>query len=117
MLVMLAVIFLTACNSQDYSFNKVMNIPKEANKKTESGLRLQLIQDKKNISYIVYRGGNNVKADLEPEGETLKVNFSESAEGEESAITYVYRLKKESKYNTIEVLINGESVGFDNVTG
>lgn len=112
-------LFLAACDKSTLSLSEVTNVPVDIQDKMEVDYRLQLINDGKDLytSYIVYRTAEKVTTDLEMQGDTVKIKLDETNLQDGAAEPHVYKLTLDPEHGVIEVLVNGQSTPFDNITG
>lgn len=114
-LFMLTLTILGACNTSTLSISEIAVVPDEVQKKIISDDKLQLINDGKDTFYIVFYSKGIAHADLEVQGDILKIKFEETNPSNEVAEQYVYKITKDPKQEIIEVYINGKSTHFDHV--
>ena len=112
---MLTLTILGACNTSTLSISEIAVVPDEVQKKIISDDKLQLINDGKDTFYIVFYSKGIAHADLEVQGDILKIKFEETNPSNEVAEQYVYKITKDPKQEIIEVYINGKSTHFDHV--
>ncbi len=75
-LFMLTLTILGACNTSAFSISEIAVVP-EVRKKIISDDKLQLISDGKDTFYIDFYSKGMAHADLEVQGDTLKIKFEE----------------------------------------
>ena len=114
-LFMLTLTILGACNTSTLSISEIAVVPDEVQKKIISDDKLQLINDGKDTFYIVFYSKGIAHADLEVQGDILKIKFEETNPSNEVAEQYVYKITKDPEQEIIEVYINGKSTHFDHV--
>ncbi|MGE7915329.1 hypothetical protein [Lysinibacillus xylanilyticus] len=115
-LVMLTLTILGACKkTSTLSISEIAVVPAEVQKKIISDEKLQLINDGKDTFYIVFYSKGIAHADLEVQGDTLKIKFEETNPSDDVVEQYVYKITKDPEQEIIEVYINGKSTHFDNV--
>ncbi|MFJ8462188.1 peptidylprolyl isomerase [Lysinibacillus xylanilyticus] len=114
-LFMLTLTILGACNTSTLSISEIAVVPDEVQKKIISDDKLQLINDGKDTFYIVFYSKGIAHADLEVQGDILKIKFEETNPSNEVAEQYVYKITKDPEQEIIEVYINGKSTHFDYV--
>ena len=85
-------------------------------KKLIQTMMLQLIYDGEDIAYIVYQSTGTVVTDLEVQGDTLKVKLDETNKQDDVIEQRVYKFTLDPEHEVIDVLINGKSKAFDNVS-
>lgn len=109
-------ILLAACQSapKNVSMSELETVPDGVDKAIDLESSLQLINKGEMTSYIVYQPKGPVTADLEEEGDTVNINFTN--EKGDNIIRHVYELTMDEKHDTLEVLVNGKPVSFDVVT-
>lgn len=107
----------TACQSSTLHFSELSTIPSEVQQKIDSSYTVQLINDGGEIYYIIYHSKELVTAEIEAEGERIKVQIEEAEQQNDEGIKqYVYKLTLDPEHDIIEAFINGESTPFDQVT-
>ena len=111
------VLILAACNSSELSISEIQTVPNNVQDKINFDYTLQLINDGENMAYIIFHSKGTVTADLETKGDTLIVKLDSTNKDNNELKQYVYKLTLDPEHNTIEVLVNGQSTPFDNVTG
>jgi len=112
-------ILLVSCkanSSEDYSLQKTEDPPAEVKENIKHS-RLELIYDKDHIPYIIFQGGKNTKAEINENGDSLEINFIQSAEEQDVGVLHVYKLKKKPKFERLNIFVDGEPTGFDSITG
>ncbi|MEX3743850.1 MULTISPECIES: peptidylprolyl isomerase [Lysinibacillus] len=114
-LFMLTLTILGACNTSTLSISEIAVVPDEVQKKIISDDKLQLINDGKDTFYIVFYSKGIAHADLEVQGDILKIKFEETNPSNEVAEQYVYKITKDPEQEIIEVYINGKFTHFDYV--
>ncbi|MFZ0443200.1 MAG: hypothetical protein WAM95_00815, partial [Bacillus sp. (in: firmicutes)] len=77
---------------------------------------LQLIYDGEDIAYVVYQSNGTVVTDLEVQGDTLKVKLDKTNKQDDVIEQRVYKFTLDPEHEVIDVLINGKSKSFDNVS-
>lgn len=117
-LVLFASFLLTACNNDSkLSISELENVPDDVQAAIDSESTLQLINEGKNIAYVVFQSNGEVITDLEEQGDTLKIKLDRKKGNDDVIVHHVYKLTLDKKHKTIDVLINGESKPFDTITG
>jgi len=115
--VFFSILILSACNSSKLSFSEVENVPQKFEKYIDSDLKLQLINEGTKGSYIIFHSSGDIKADLDPQDNILTIIFKELNPQDNVVKRNVYYLTTDSEHDTINVLVNGEEMPFDEVTG
>ena len=110
-------LILAACNSSELSISEIQTVPNNVQDKIDFDYTLQLITDGENMAYIIFHSKGTVTTDLETKGDTLIVKLDSTNKDNNELKQYVYKLTLDPKHNTIDVLVNGKSTPFDNVTG
>ena len=109
---------LASCNPLELSISEIQNVPNDVQDKVNSDYTLQLITDGENMAYIIFYTKRTVTADLETKDDTLIVKLENTDKGKNELQQFVYKLTWDTtEHDTIEVLVNGQSTPFDNVTG
>lgn len=115
-LLMLITSITVACNTSTLSMSEIDIVPNDVQEKIDSNYVLQLIYDGEDIAYIVYQSNGTVVTDLEVQGDTLKVKLDETNKQDDVIEQRVYKFTLDPEHEVIEVLINGKSKAFDNVS-
>ena len=74
------------------------------------------LYDGEDIAYVVYQSTGTVVTDLEVQGDTLKVELDETNKQDDVIKQRVYKFTLDPEHEVIDVLINGKSKAFDNVS-
>ncbi|WP_068984323.1 hypothetical protein [Lysinibacillus xylanilyticus] len=114
-LFMFTLTILGACNTSTLSISEIAVVPDEVRKKIISDDKLQLISDGKDTFYIDFYLKGMAHADLEVQGDTLKIKIEETNPSDDVAEQYVYKIIKDPEQEIIEVYINGKSTHFNHV--
>ena len=110
-------IILVACNSSELSITEIQSIPTKVQDRINLDYTLQLINDGKKNAYIIFQSSGAVTAELEVIENILNIKLDSVNEENNELKHYVYKLTRgDATYDTIDVLVNGESTPFDNVT-
>ncbi|KPN89422.1 hypothetical protein [Lysinibacillus sp. ZYM-1] len=117
LLFILVVLILTACHSSSLSISKIERVPKKVQAVIEENSTLQMINNGKGISYIVFRSKGTVSANLETQDDTLIVKLDVTNQQDNPMEQHVFKLTLDPNYDTIDIQINGASTTIDNVTG
>lgn len=116
-LLIFAATLLVACNSSTLSTcGKIDIVPNGVQEKIDSNYTLQLIFDGEDMAYIVYQSNGTVVTDLETEAGILKVKLDVTNKQADVVEQHVYKLTLDPEHEAINVLINGTSTPFDNVS-
>ncbi|WP_107947938.1 peptidylprolyl isomerase [Lysinibacillus parviboronicapiens] len=110
-------IFLTACNSSALSISEIEIVPNKVQGVIDDNNTLQIINEGKNISYIVFRSKGIVTTDLETQGDTLIIKLDVTNQHDNAVKQHVYKLTLDPNLDTIDIRINGKSTVIDSVTG
>lgn len=78
---------------------------------------LQLINEGEDSAYVVYQFEAVVTADIEEDGETIKVNLNVAEEGNDVSEQTIYKLTLNEDHEIIEVFVDGEATPIDVVSG
>ncbi|WP_339164281.1 peptidylprolyl isomerase [Siminovitchia sp. FSL W7-1587] len=114
--VTLVILILSACNSSALSFSEIENVPNHVQDRIDSNLKLQLINDGEKGSYIIFHSSGDVETDLETQGDKVTLKLNETNLAEDAVKQHTFYLTTDPEHDVIEVLVNGESIPFDNVT-
>ncbi|WP_416147985.1 peptidylprolyl isomerase [Salipaludibacillus sp. HK11] len=112
----MVVLILSACNSSKLSFSEIENVPNNVQDKVDSNLKLQSITDGGKGKYIVFHSIGDVETDLETQGDTVKIKFNVTNLQDDVVKQNTYYLTTGAEHDVIDVLVNGESIPFDNAT-
>ena len=115
-LLMLITSITVACNTSTLSMSEIDIVPNDVQEKIDSNYVLQLIYDGEDIAYVVYQSNGTVVTDLEVQGDTLKVKLDETNKQDDVIEQRVYKFTLDPEHEVIDVLINGKSKAFDNVS-
>ncbi|MFJ7826076.1 peptidylprolyl isomerase [Psychrobacillus sp. NPDC096623] len=111
-------LILAACNSSELSISEIQSVPNKVQKGINSDYTLQLINEGENTAYILFQSKETVTAELEVKDNILNIKLEKSNQENNELKQYVYKLTRgEAEYDTINVLVNGQAMPFDNVTG
>ncbi|MCA0147260.1 hypothetical protein LCD52_00505 [Rossellomorea vietnamensis] len=120
-LAILVLSILTACSSSKdsstLSFSKVKTVPADVQNKIEPEYTLQLMDEGKKGSYIVFQSSGEVETEVESKDDTVTIKFNTSESKENVVEQHVYYLTRDQGQDVIHVLVDGEPAVFDNVTG
>ena len=115
-LLILTTAITVACNTSTLSMSEIDIVPNDVQEKIDSNYVLQLIYDGEDIAYVVYQSTGTVVTDLEVQGDTLKVELDETNKQDDVIKQRVYKFTLDPEHEVIDVLINGKSKAFDNVS-
>ena len=115
-LLMLITAITVACNTSTLSMSEIDIVPNDVQEKIDSNYVLQLIYDGEDIAYVVYQSTGTVVTDLEVQGDTLKVKLDETNKQDDVIKQRVYKFTLDPEHEVIDVLINGKTKAFDNVS-
>ena len=115
-LLMLITAITVACNTSTLSMSEIDIVPNDVQEKIDSNYVLQLIYDGEDIAYVVYQSTGTVVTDLEVQGDTLKVKLDETNKQDDVIKQRVYKFTLDPEHEVIDVLIDGKSKAFDNVS-
>lgn len=115
--VLFTILILSACNASKLSFSEIENIPQKFEEHIDSDLKLQLINDGTKGSYVIFHSNGEIKADVDPQDNIVNIIFNELNPQDDDVKRNIYYLTTDSKHDTINVLVNGKEMPFDNVTG
>ncbi|MEZ0480400.1 hypothetical protein [Planococcus sp. SSTMD024] len=116
--ILASTLLLAACSStpSTLSFSELEMAQEELQNVIDPTAQLQLINEGKDIAYVVYQFAEVVAADIEEDGETVKVNLN-VAEEDDPPETTVYKLTLDENHEIIEIFVNGKSTPIDVVSG
>lgn len=111
-------VLLVGCSSEQLSVVEVQSVPGEVQDVIDLDAGLQLIQDGEEVKYILYKNHKVVTADVQLDGDTLKVMLTHHEDERSGEVQYMFKVTDgKAKYEAINVFIDGEEATFDNVTG
>lgn len=113
--VLLFMLILSACNTSHLAFSEIEVVPDDVQGVMNPDLTLQLLQDGKRAYYIMYHSNGDIEAELEEQGDTLTIKFDELDPSDTNKQQHVYHLVTDRNHDVIDVMVNGESTGFDEV--
>src|SRR4051812_9196537 len=116
LLLIVTTAILVACNTSTLSKSELDIVPSNVQDKIDSNYELQLIYDEKDIAYIIYQSKGEIITGLETQGNTLKVKLDETNKQDDVIEHHVYKLTLDPEHEVLDVLINGKSKPFDNVS-
>ena len=100
------------------SISEIQSVPNNVQAGINSDYTLQLINEGENTAYILFQSKGTVTAELEVKGNIINIKFDKANQENNELKQYVYKLiRGEAKYDTINVLVNEQTMPFDNVTG
>lgn len=112
-----AILIISACNSSQLSFSEIESVSQIVEEHIDFDLKLQLINDGTKGSYIIFYSKGDIEADLDPQDNIINIEFNELHSQDDDVKRNVYYLTTDSRHDTIIVLVNGEEMSFDEVTG
>ena len=117
-LILFLTLILAACNSSELSISEIQSVPNKVQEGVNSDYTLQLINEGENTAYILFQSKGTVTAELEVKDNILNIKLNKANQENNELKQYVYKLTRgEAEYDTINVLVNGQTMPFDNVTG
>lgn len=114
--VLFAMLILSACNSSKLSFREIENVPRKIEEHIDSNLKLLSINDGTKGYYIIFHSNGEIEADLDPQDNIVNIIFNELNPQDKDIKRNVYYLTIDSTHDTINVLVNGEEIPFDEAT-
>ncbi|WP_421377946.1 peptidylprolyl isomerase [Bacillus salacetis] len=115
--IMIMISVLTACTSSTLSFSEIENVPSSVQDRVYSNLKLQMIEDGEKGFYIIFQSGGVVETDVKTEGDTVTVILDTPSSQKDVKKQNTYYLTTDPIHKEISVLVNGEPVPFDSITG
>lgn len=111
-------LILAACNSSESSISEIQGVPNKVQVGVNSDYTLQLINEGENTAYILFQSKGIVTAELEVKDNILNIKLDKAKQENNELNQYVFKLTRgEEEYDTINVLVNGQPMPFDNATG
>ena len=116
LLILFVLLLLSACSpSSKLSFSEIEIVPNNVQEKIDSSLKLQSITDSGKGNYIVFHSNGEVQTDLETNGDTVTIKFNETNLRDDLVKQNTYYLTLDPEHDVIDILVNGESTGFDRI--
>lgn len=113
-----SLVIVTGCQSQAALLAEQTKVAKKVSETIDDEAALQLINDGSKGSYVVLRSTGDVEYNAFVRNKKAIIHFTVSNEDDEAEINeYIYYLKEDSAYDTIQVLVNEKEVAFNVVTG
>ena len=108
---------LVGCQLQTELLAEKGNVAKKVTEKLDDDGMLQLIYDGSKGVYVVLRSTGNVQYNAFVRNKKATIQFTISDENDDDDLEeFIYYLKEESTYDTIQVFINDKEVPFNVVT-
>lgn len=119
LVILVTTTLLSACSSttSTLSFSEIEMVQQELQNVIDPTAQLQLINEGEDIAYVVYQFAEVVAADIEEDGETIKVNLNVAEEGNDVSEQTIYKLTLNEDHEIIEVFVDGEATPIDVVSG
>lgn len=114
--IFLAIFILSACNSSKLSFSEIENVPQKIEEHIDHDLKLQSINDGTKGSYIIFHSNSEIDASIDTKGSIVNIKFDELNTKNKDIKPNVFYLTIDSKHDTINVIVNGEKIPFDEAT-
>lgn len=116
-LILFTFIFFTACTSTPVSeISEIESLPDTFQDRVDPDLTLQLFNDDGEGHYIVFHSSGEVEADVDVQDDTLLINLTETPLDSEAVFQHTFYLTTSPDVEEIDVLINGETMSFDNIS-
>lgn len=115
-LVFFAIFILSACNSSKLSFSEIEHVPQKIEEHIDHNLKLQSINDGTKGSYIIFHSHGEIETSLDTKDDTVNIKFNELNSTDRDIKSNVFYLTTDSKHDTINVLVNGKKIPFDEAT-
>lgn len=114
--IFLAIFILSACNSSKLSFSEIENVPQKIEEHIDHDLKLQSINDGTKGSYIIFHSNSEIDASIDTKGSIVNIKFDELNTKNKDIKPNVFYLTIDSKHDTINVIVNGKKIPFDEAT-
>ncbi|WP_040225556.1 hypothetical protein [Bhargavaea cecembensis] len=102
---------LAACGSQEASIEELDKVPRKVEENLDRNEWLQAIQTSDTKSYyLVFRSDRAVDAAIEVKNSKANVKLNETGNAGSSNGWHVFKVKRNGREDTVEYLINGQSV-------
>lgn len=121
MALLICTLFVVAgCQFQSELLSEKSNVGKKVTETIDDEATLQLIYDGSKGAYVVLRSSKDVKYNAFIRNKKATIQFTVSDEAGEDDVEdveeFIYYLKQDSAYDTIQVFINDKEVPFNLVT-
>jgi len=115
--VFLAAAILSACQSSTLSFSEIENVPRQVEDSIDPNYVLQLINNGKKGSYIIFNTSGEIESSVEAQQDTVTIKLDVSDKQNDNSKSNVFLLTTEPEQDVLLVQVNGEIMPFDNITG
>ena len=115
-LALFAMLIVSACTSSKLSFSEIENIPSKIEEHIDPELTLQSINDGTKGQYIIFHSHGRIEASLDPQDTIVTIIFNEHNPQDNEKRLNVYYLTTDSVHDSIQVVVNGEEMPFDDAT-
>lgn len=116
-LIVFSLIAIAGCSLQASLLTEKNNVAQKVTETFDDEATLQLINDGSKGAYIVLRSTGNVEYNAFIQNKKATIQFTVSDEDNETDVDeFIYYLKQDSAYDTIQVFINDKEVPFNIVT-
>lgn len=116
-LIVFSLISIAGCSLQASLLTEKNNVAQKVTETFDDEATLQLINDGSKGAYIVLRSTGNVEYNAFIRNKKATIQFTVSDEDNETDVDeFIYYLKQDSAYDTIQVFINDKEVPFNIVT-
>jgi len=115
--VFLAAAILSACQSSTLSFSEIENVPRQVEDSIDPNYALQLINNGKKGSYIIFNTSGEIESSVEAQQDTVTIKLDVSDKQNDNSKSNVFLLTTEPEQDVLLVQVNGEIMPFDNITG
>lgn len=118
LIIILVISNLSACNltTPGVDIASVEKVPSHVEDKIDSSLELQLIEVSKNKYYVIYQKNGEIELGIDTKPDALILRLDIPNPQDNTQIQKAYLVTLDEGIDTNEVLVNGESKAFDNVT-
>ncbi|MEL3962326.1 peptidylprolyl isomerase [Lysinibacillus endophyticus] len=114
--VFFVILMVFGCDSSTLSLKEIKNVPNSVQEIVDSNLKLQLISDGGKGFYIVIYSKGDIETNLETKGKDLIIKIDETNLDDTVIKQKTFYLTTDAKHDSIDVLVNGISTPFDNIT-
>ncbi|MBD7908849.1 lipoprotein [Sporosarcina gallistercoris] len=106
---LLLVLVLAGCSASASSLKEMKIAPKNVEAVMDSSVPIQYISMDKTVSYLIYHSAGDVEADTEIQDNVLLVKLDVTNENGGERKPHIYKLTSDSKHDSIDFRVNGES--------
>ncbi|WP_432352575.1 peptidylprolyl isomerase [Sporosarcina sp. A2] len=106
---LLFALVLTGCSVPATSLKEIKSAPTNVESVIDSNVPLQYITTGQTVSYVVFHSSGDVVADTDLQDNILLIKFNVVNEQVGERKPHIYKLTSDSKHDSLDFLVNGES--------